>query len=300
MRKKTKIQLLIASFLVVVGALIFVGVMSVSGWDFTKLSTYKFETNTHEITEIYTSIDVSTNEANVELVPSNGEKTSVVCYEKTKIKHSVEIKDGVLKIRAVDRREWYDYIGFAFVSPKITVYIPQGNYDNVTIKTDTGNVKIPDSYSFNNLSISVKTGNVTTLAQAKTLKIESSTGNISVKNVATTELAVSTSTGNISINDVSANNVTLSASTGDISLNTVVATEKLSVKTSTGNVGLTKCDAGEIYISTSTGNVNGSVLTAKNFKANSNTGNVNVPDTITGGLCKIESSTGDIRITIAK
>ena len=112
---------------------------------------------------------------------------------------------------------------------------------------------------------------------------------------------VSTATGNISIKDVSANNVALSASTGDISLNNVIATEKLSVETSTGNVGLTKCDASEIYISTSTGSVNGSILTAKNFKASSNTGSVSVPASDTSaGLCEIKVATGNINITIVE
>lgn len=299
MSKKTKIRLIIASSLILVGSIIFVLLMTNLNWDFTKISTYKFESNTHQITQTYTKIDISTNEADIEIVPSQNGQTYVICYEKTKIKHSVQVIDDTLAIRAVDSRQWYDYIGFSFVSPKITVYIPQGVYEDIVIKTDTGNVKIPQSYSFEKLDISVKTGNVTSLAQAKIVKIKSSTGNVQVENTQSTEFSVTTSTGDVSCKNASANNVTINTSTGNVKIENIIASAKLSVNTSTGNVGLTKCDGGEIYIKTSTGNVKGSLLSQKNFKAKSSTGSVSVPQSVDyAPICEITVSTGDIKITI--
>ena len=53
MGKRMKLWLIIAVSLVVIGGIVFVGVMSVLQWDFMKLSTVKYETNSYEINEAY-------------------------------------------------------------------------------------------------------------------------------------------------------------------------------------------------------------------------------------------------------
>ena len=65
MSKKTKIWLITASCIAIVGLIIFAGVMTAMNWDFTKLSTVKYETNTHEITEEFKGIKVDTNTADI-------------------------------------------------------------------------------------------------------------------------------------------------------------------------------------------------------------------------------------------
>ena len=51
MKKATKIWIIVATSLILTGAIIFVGVMMVFKWDFTRLSTLNYETNEYEITE---------------------------------------------------------------------------------------------------------------------------------------------------------------------------------------------------------------------------------------------------------
>ena len=57
-------------------------------------------------------------------------------------------------------------------------------------------------------------------------------------------------------------------------------------------------DAAEIFVQTSTGDVEGSLLSSKVFIANTDTGKVDVPKSITGGRCEITTDTGDIRISV--
>ena len=61
---------------------------------------------------------------------------------------------------------------------------------------------------------------------------------------------------------------------------------------------LEDCDAGELLISTDTGDVHGTLLTEKIFLVRSSTGEIHVPETVSGGKCKITTSTGDIHIEI--
>lgn len=63
---------------------------------------------------------------------------------------------------------------------------------------------------------------------------------------------------------------------------------------------LDRSDAAEIYVRTDTGDVTGSLLTDKIFFAETDTGDIDVPESVEGGKCKIKTDTGDISIKIEK
>lgn len=319
MRTRTKVWLIIAASFVLVGGIIFGGVMSMHKWDFMKLSTVKYETNDYEITESFKSILIITNTADVVFVPSENSKTSVVCHEQKNMKHSVTVQNGKLVIEVVDTRKWYEYIGINFGTPKITVYIPQGEYGALFVKSSTGNVEIPTEFKFENIDILESTGNVTNYASAsENIIIKTSTGNIRVENVSAGTLDLSVSTGGITVSNVTCEgnvkinvstgktnltnieckNVMSNGNTGAISLKNVIATEKFSIERSTGDVKFDGCDAAEIFVKTDTGDVTGSLLSNKIFVVEADTGSVDVPKTATGGKCEITTDTGDINISI--
>ena len=318
MNRATKAWLIAAALLILIGCILFGGVMIMLKWDFTKLSTGKFETSTHEITESFRSIQVNTDTADIVLVPTQ-ESCSVVCDEYEKVKHSVAVKDGTLVIEAIDTRAWYEHIGIEFKTPKITVYLPETAYDALVIKENTGNVEIPADFTFLSIDVSVSTGDVHCYASTENmLKIRTSTGNIGVEHVTVGSLELSVTTGKVSVTDVSCRGdatvnvstgkayltdvvcrgLTSSGSTGDLSLKAVVASEMLSIKRTTGDIKLERCDASEIVLKTSTGDVTGDLLTDKIFVCTTNTGDIDVPNSSQGGRCEITTGTGDVRISV--
>lgn len=313
----TKIWLTIAAFLVLIGCIVFWGVMTVLKWDFTKLSTVKYETNSYEVNEAYKNITIVTETADVLFVPSENEKTSVVCHEQKNGKHLVTVQDNALVIEVVDTRKWYEYIGINFGAPKITVYIPQGEYSTLLAESDTGDVEIPKELKFKTIAISESTGNVKNYASASEfIKIKTSTGNILVENISVGELDLSVSTGGITVcdaacegdvkigvstgkanlTDVACKNLTSRGDTGDISLRNVIAAEKIAIERSTGDVKFDSCDAADVSIETDTGNVTGTFLSEKVFIVETDTGKIDVPRCVTGGSCEITTDTGDIRV----
>lgn len=319
MSKRAKIILSLAIAFMLIGGVIFGGVMSVLRWDFTQLSTVKYETNDYEIKNDYKSISIATDTADIVFVPSESTKSSVVCYEQKNVKHSVAVIGDTLVIEAVDTRKWYEYIGIFFGTPKITVHIPQGEYGTLSVKGSTGDVEIPEVYTFESLDIAVSTGDVKCeVSSAGKIKINTNTGDIHVKNVSAgmLDLSVSTgkviaesvscaddvrinvSTGKAQLTDVTCKALISKGNTGDISLKDVIAAETFSVVRSTGDIKLDGCDAAGIYIKTNTGDVAGSLLTNKVFITKTNTGKINIPKTTTGGKCEIITTTGDIRISI--
>lgn len=319
MRKTTKIWIVIAASLVFVGLIMFAAVMSKYKWDFSKLSTGKYETNTYEISEEFSNLSMNTDTADIIFALSDDGKCKVECYEEEKAKHSVAVQENTLVIKMIDERTWYDYIGINFGSPKITVYLPKAEYASLFIKESTGDIEIPKNFKFEGVDISSSTGDVNFFASAsKLIKIRTSTGNVCVENTSAGTLDLSASTGRITVsnvicggdaninvstgrtnlNNIECKNLTSSGDTGDISLNHVIAAEKFSIKRSTGDVRFDGSDAAEILVETDTGDVTGTFLSEKIFFVETDTGSVDVPESITGGRCEITTDTGDIELDI--
>lgn len=319
MKKKTKAWLLTAGALILLGILIFVGVMTVLKWDFSRLSTVKYETVTHGVEDAVKSVVIRTNVAGIRILPAEGEACSVVCHEQKKVTHAVTAENGTLTVSVTDTRKWYDHIGLNFGKPTVTVYLPAGEYAALTVTSKTGDVEIAKEFTFDSINIEEKTGDITCLASAKgAIEIETTTGDILVENTQAGALSLSVSTGRITLRDmrcegdvsiaVSTGEATVSdlacesfsstGNTGDLSLVNVLAKDMLSAQRSTGDVTLDGCDAGELSIKTSTGNVRGTLLSDKVFLVSTDTGKKDVPATTAGGRCEIVTDTGDIKIRI--
>ena len=319
MAKRTKILLIIASVLTLLGCTIFAVGMSMMGWDFTKLSIGKPVTNTHSVSEQFQSISIHASDADLVLVPASDGVCKVVCQERENTKHSVTVENGVLTIQEVDERRWYEHIGFSFFSTKVTVYLPEQTYAKLLVRNSTGSVDVPKDMQFQDIDISVSTGHVTNLASsAGMLKIKTDTGHITVRDISAGALDLSVSTGDIlaeniacqgnmrvlvrtgkaQLRNVRCQSFLSTGDTGDLLLDQVIVSEKLSAERSTGDVKLDHCDAGEINIVTDTGDVSGSLLTEKIFMVRSDTGKIEVPKSTSGGICEIKTDTGDIMINI--
>ena len=300
MSRKVKTWLIVAVSLIVIGCLIFVGVMTMLKWNFNKLSTSKYQIKEYEITENFEDIFIQTDTANIEFVLSDNENISVKCYEKEKESHKVEVKENTLSIEKMDNRKWYEYIGINFSTPKITVSIPKGEYGNLLIKTSTGKVNITKDFKFKDVEISLSTGDIKVEnLTAKTIALSTTTGKIATTNVVCEEeLSINVSTGKTYLENITCNSLISNGNTGDIFLENVIVAGKMEIKRSTGDIKFDGCDAGEIYIKTSTGSVKGKFKTGKVFIVNTDTGRKEVPNTITGGKCEITTNTGDIIITI--
>lgn len=318
MSKKT---ILILSFtLIFLGAILFGGAMTMLKWDFKMLSTVKYQTNEHTVTEEFTEILISTDTARVVLEPSEDGRVSVVCHERIKAPHSVSVEGGVLRIEITDKRKWYEHIGLDLDAPTITVKIPEGEYGALTLRSKTGGVSVARGFTFASASVKTSTGSIRFAASVRgTLTVKASTGGIKLENLSTDSLDLSVSTGSITVSnatvthdvhlDSSTGKTNLTAlrcrdlisegDTGDVSLTDVIASGKLKLETDTGSILLSRCDAAEIEIETDTGNVVGTLLCEKLFDAKSDTGRVTVPEPVGTSPCKIRTDTGNIKIELA-
>lgn len=320
MRKATKSAIVIATLLTVLGLVLFTVALIACGFDFKKLSTVNYTTNEYTLEDSFTDVSIVTDTADVRLLPSNGETGKVVCVEQTGLKHTVSVANNTLSIRLNDTRTWYERINlFGVGSATVTVYLPKSEYGALNVTTHTGDISIPQTFAFARVNISATTGDITCSSSAtEEIRLQATTGDIRVSNASASAVTLSVSTGDIhaskvqctgdmlvnvstgdtTLNDVTCKNFRSNGDTGDILLRNVVASENFSIVRSTGDVTFADSDAGEITVTTDTGDVKGSLLTSKIFVTDTDTGKVNVPESVTGGKCKITTDTGDISISI--
>lgn len=319
MSKSTKRWMKAAVCLIVLGLILFVGVMCAYGWDFSKLSMLQLESKTYTISEDFYNISLHCDTEDIRFLPSEDGKCTVVCAADDDIKHDISVTNKELSIISVDNRAWYEFIDFSFCTPNVTVYLPQSAYGVLTAITDTGDICIPDTFSFESVDAHTDTGDITcsgTVSGAVTLRTNTgdisamrmsagsmslsvSTGDVEVESVTCQgELRIQSSTGDVELNKIDCQTLYAIGDTCDIELEDVLAVETLSVKADTGDIELEACDANELFLEADTGDISGTLLTEKVFLVSTDTGDIDVPNSITGGRCEIRTDTGDIEMSI--
>ena len=312
MKRVFIIPIIIGGILLVAGSVVF-------GLAIANRSQTEAIINEHPLTEGFNGLNIKTSTSNIVFEVSSDGSKKVVCNETTKEYHTVNVVDNVLTVDYVDELKWYERIfNFDFSKRQITFYLPIEAYGDLVIKSSTGDIKIPEAYSFASMDVSLSTGDVNVKSNVTGLtKIKTSTGNISLSDLNTNSLELGASTGKVSLTNVNvqedvqikvstgrvntdnlkAKNLTIETSTGAVTLKDTVIEEHIGVNTDTGDVIFEKSDAATLNVKTHTGDVKGSLLTKKICYPTSHTGRIKVPESSEGGIFRIETDTGDINIT---
>ena len=111
-------------------------------------------------------------------------------------------------------------------------------------------------------------------------------------------MTAQTASGSLTLTQAACGTLTARTQSGDLRLTGVVADDVLSAQTASGSIRLDGCDAAALSLRTTSGNVTGSLLSDKVFLAESASGMVDIPRTVTGGPCEIVTSSGNIQLTI--
>ncbi len=319
MRTTIKKAIMVAGIMIVVGLVLSVGAMAVKDFKFTEMNTVSFVTNAYTIDEEFLNISINGEECDVMLLPSEDESCKVVCYENDKVYHSVEVKDDTLTIERHDNRKWYEHIGVYWENMKITVYLPEKEYKSLYAKNQSGDITIPEQFSFDSADVQTTSGDINFTALVKgELSTKTTSGDVYVGETTPSKLSVQSKSGELTIKDVTVqDNITFSATSGDVELSgikcksitgsttsgvvdcsDVITSENIRIECSSGDVSLYKCDAASLWLQTSSGNVSGTFLTEKIFLTDTSSGDIDVPHSASGGKCEVTTTSGDIECDI--
>ena len=302
MSKTAKIWLIIAGSLTALGILIFVGAMAMCNWSFSNFGNAKYTTKTYEVNELFDNISIDVPSCDINFVLSKNGQCKVDCYDTEKAEYSATVKDKTLTVTTSDEdSSWTDRLSsFSLESPKMTVYLPENEYKQLSITTATGDVNLPADFSFDGVDVDCSTSDVDCSASAvKDMKIHSTTGDVNLSSLSADNVDISVTTGDVALEGIKTKgDLSVKTTSGDISLTDTISEKSFSLEGVTCDVIFDKCDAAQITATTTTGDITGTLRSDKSFTATSSSGDVDIPNPCEGGKCELTANTGDINIRI--
>lgn len=280
MKHPKRTAMLVSLIAIVIGFLLSLGALAGMKFDFTRLNTVEYHTVTHSISESFSNLSMDVIDCDVRLVPSDDGTCRVECPESTTTTYSVYVEQGTLTIAAQKRALWYHFISIDLYTEDLVVYLPQQIYQTLQLQTVSGNISLPQEFSFEDAHISTISGSLdSSCAVSGDATVETVSGEVSITRWTPKSLGVqSTSAG--------------------VSLSQVVVSGPLQLETVSGTVQLTDCDADSLNIDTISSKVSASLRSEKTFSIQTVSGAVDVPSGTSGGFCTISTVSGDITCTI--
>ena len=301
MKTSKKVALIVAAFLFVCGAVLSaVGFSMGAGAEKTYGPSAECQESSFTVSELFYSVSVDTDECDVSFFQSTNGSCRVTCYAPEGVEHIVAVEEGMLTVREMDTRAWYEKWGIWNERVHMEIYLPQMTGAELSITTDTGDVSLPSWLSFTAVKVGTHTGDVAAqgVVAPKELLIMTNTGDVALQACEAIMLNVTTNTGDVTLADCHSDTLGAHTGTGDVQLRRSVAGH-VGITTDTGDVALQAVGAEEMEIETVTGDVTGTLLSDKVFEVRSSTGDVSVPASVAGaGKCAITTSTGDINLRI--
>ncbi len=321
MSKAKRLAIWIALACIAAGVAVAFAAWGASGFDLSRMETMKWERKSYEVDQPFAHIQIEGMSNTVRLVPAQDGKCRVVCSESEKISHTVSVEQGTLTIVSHDRRRWYEHIGvFWGVQSELstTVYLPQREYEDLSIQCASGDVSVPADFTFTMVQIKTASGEIEYAAPAKgdvtlhavsgdidaagltaralelhttsgdvdlsqsqadSLSVQSTSGTVKLRSVRAAGAAdVTTVSGEIELEYLQAQDITLRSTSGDVELEDVTASAGLDIKTVSGEIGLARSDAQTLRLKSTSGDVSGTLRSGKLFQTHTTSGDIRVPN----------------------
>jgi len=283
------------------GLAICIGALAMSGniLGVINMSTVKFKKNTYEITEPFDSINISEIECDVQFLPSQDGKCKITATESEKIYNEITVTDGTLNIKRRDVREWYERVSFfGFEDITLALYLPQNEYNNLILKTVSGDTDLPKNFTFRTAKISSTSGDIAlSCVVSGDLNVNSISGDVEIDGISSNaSVGVKTVSGDIEIEKISAKRLSVNSTSGAVEIKDTVAENDFYANTVSGKIRLEHFDAASLEIKSTSGSVYCELLSQKNVNAKSTSGKINVPEGINGDPCKITTVSGSIKV----
>lgn len=264
------------------------------------------------------SLEIESGSAGVMLRHTSNGVCTVRCAQGANREYKVWLNEGTLHIEKV--RKW-SLFPVSLTEDTIEVYLPDREFETLWIRSDSGEVSVPEGFRFDNAILMASSGAVTFTADVTyELNVQSSSGGAAVSGASPDTLFLSCTSGAISLADCAPGEVAIHSTSGSVKAERVhcksfessctsgsqrfsglIAEGQLRVDGTSGSVKLSDCDAAEVSVEVVSGSVSGNFLTPKQYDLRSVSGSVSAPasaaPTENGavGRCTVRTTSGSIR-----
>lgn len=261
---KNKLIFLVSLLLVVAGG--FLLIFTVSNIFDNK------ETNRVIEDASFTSIEVLTNNATVEIVPTIDSEATVEysgASKKATFTFDVNVKGDTLNVQLKEKRRFFFLFGFHTKDLKLTIKIPEKQYESIQVESDNGRISVES-------------------LKAKMVMLETDNGQIQLRNIETENVLVETDNGSIILEKVEGK-IKGSSDNGRISMTTKNLDQPIDLETDNGSIEIiTDTEPTNATIETKTDNGKVTIFGVDNTRAIYGKGEY---------LIKLQTDNGRITIT---
>lgn len=278
------------------------------------------EKKTVEVTEPFTSLRVQEGSADVKLLPSEDGGCRVVYGESKHSRCRVGVENGTLTVvRETEEHSRSGLFSFEDTLP-VCIYLPAGDYETLSVSSDSGDVKASDGLSFQKVEIVTVSGDIRLEdLEAETLSAKSSSGDIRLRGCSAASLTLETSSGDQTVDETvcsgdgklhsgsgdieleasSFRSLDLSSNSGKTTLSKTVCSGTVKAETGSGGISLRKASAASFDLRTTSGDVNGSVVGSVDFIVDTGSGSVRTRGGVRGAAaCRVRTGSGDVDLEV--
>ena len=221
----------------------------------------KFVTDEEDFSESFSSINIDATMENVKILKSEDDETHVKFRHADNFTTTIEVKNDTL---VISEKSGFNLINFADISDDdvyLEIYLSEDNFDELDIDVASADIYAVDGIDFDVIDID-------------------------------------TASGDVHLQDMKAGSVKIDTASGNVGIANVIA-DSFDIDTASGDVNFDMSDADDIKVNTASGDVKGVFLTEKKFKVNTASGDVNTPRSGKGGVCEVDTASGDVDLDIA-
>ena len=314
MSKVTKVILITAGALILVGLIVSaIGIVILRNSVKKNDKKVVYEHKEEVITEDFTDLNLSEISETIEIKPSEDGQVRIDYYDAEKYIHKIEVKNNTLELYVKtyeDNAPWWERFSFHFDIEGLvtageehptTIYLPEDSYGSLTISTVSGEVIVPENYSFEGMSVSTTSGDVVAECIATgTVSFDTTSGNIAAANINATSLDASSTSGELSFTDTKVSGgVNINSVSGTVTLKDVKS-DDLEVNTVSGEIYLTALDTETASLTTTSGDISGTIAGDHEYEVDTTSGDIDLPSSIKGeSLIEIDTVSGDVSLDAA-
>ncbi|MDQ0880531.1 DUF4097 family beta strand repeat-containing protein [Peribacillus sp. V2I11] len=197
--------------------LLLIGVIG-SLFTFSKVTDQKATTEEKTISEIVTDIQIDTDNAAVEIIPTKDKETRMELVSKgvevSKLDFTADVEGKKLSVKLKDRRTFS--FGFHIQSLHLKVYVPDESYTSFVVESDNGKLQISGLTS-------------------KNLIVKSQNGRVELNDIVTEKVELKSANGKVDLNNVEGKLVG-SSNNGKITLVTKDLEREIDLESNNGKI----------------------------------------------------------------
>lgn len=266
-----KKMMIAGGVIIAIGLIITLVFVGLNGWRFES----EYEMKTFESTEKVTSLDIDFSVGHLTVKYVDSDKITLEYPESKSFRTDCSVSDGKLTV-SNGRRHWYNFFGFYHL-PATTLSLPKGLAVDLDLEMNAGNVYI-EGGEYGNVKIYLNAGNLT-LGDSSCASFECklNAGGADFGNIESDSVYVKLNAGGVNLKDVSCTNMRLELNAGNVSTGKC-SLDDLWVKINAGTVNITLDGAQADYSIAVDKNAGSSTISSSHGGAKKITAKINAGD----------------------